>query len=95
MHFLLSAFCFLLSRRAAAGKKAGSRLYTHADLDHPQLFQLAGSLAGDFMMTYDNTEEIRAFARMHGFDTHPIAMKNTHHAAMTELIIGRCLDWLR
>jgi len=87
--------CFLDPPYTAAGKKAGARLYTHANLDHPQLFHLAGSLANDFMMTYDNTTEIHALAQMHGFDTQPVAMKNTHHAAMTELIIGRCLDWLR
>ncbi len=87
--------CFLDPPYTAAGKKAGARLYTHADLDHSELFRLAGSLAGDFIMTYDNTPEIHALAHAHGFDTQLVAMKNTHHAAMTELIIGRCLDWLR
>ena len=24
----------------------------------------------------------------------PISMKNTHHAAMTELVIGRDLEWM-
>jgi len=43
----------------AAGKKAGSRLYTHFDFDHEELFRVAESLSGDFLMTYDDTEEIR------------------------------------
>ncbi|MDQ2731547.1 MAG: DNA adenine methylase [Armatimonadota bacterium] len=79
----------------AAGKKAGSRLYTHFELDHNLLFELASILKGDFLMTYDNAEGVQTLAQRHGFDTHPIAMKNTHHTEMTELLIGRNLDWAR
>ncbi len=79
----------------AGGKRAGRRLYTHNDLDHEALFCRVSELAGDFLMTYDNVSEIRALARDYNFDTQPIAMKNTHHAAMSELLIGRCLDWIR
>jgi DNA adenine methylase len=46
-------------------------------------------------MTYSNSEEVRELAKQRGFDMQPIAMKNTHHAKMTELVIGRDLDWLR
>jgi DNA adenine methylase len=77
------------------GKKAGSRLYTHADMDHLELFRMAQTLTGDFLMTYDNTQEASDLARQHGFDTQAVAMKNTHHARLTELLIGRNLDWLR
>lgn len=79
----------------AGGKRAGSRLYTHAHLDHEALFQQAAQLAGDFLMTYDNAPELHDLARRYGFDTQLIAMKNTHHAAMTELLIGRDLRWVR
>ncbi len=34
-------------------------------------------------------------AAWHGFDTEAVAMKNTHHAKMTELLIGKNLDWMR
>ena len=34
-------------------------------------------------------------ARQQSFDTQAIPMKNTHHAEMTELLIGRDLDWAR
>ena len=78
----------------AGGKKAGSRLYNHCDLDHRALFALCADLKGDFVMTYDNAEEVRALARRHGFAAKPIPMKNTHHAPMTELVIGRHLDWM-
>jgi DNA adenine methylase len=77
------------------GKKAGSRLYTHFDLNHEELFDITSNLRGDFMMTYDNTEGVRALARRYNFDIQPVLMKNTHHAEMTELLIGRNLEWLR
>ena len=79
----------------SSGKSAGSRLYNHSQLDHERLFTLASNLAGDFLMTYDNAQEVQTLAEQHGFDTEAIAMKNTHHAKMTELLIGRNLDWIR
>lgn len=79
----------------AGDKKAGSRLYTYADLDHEQLFEISKTLRGHFLMTYDDDPHVRALARHHGFDMCVVAMKNTHHARMTELLIGRDLDWLR
>ena len=78
----------------AAGKKAGSRLYTHFELDHEELFRVTETLAGDFLMTYDDAEGVRDLARKHGFKMRTIAMKNTHHAEMKELLIGRNLDWV-
>lgn len=77
----------------AAGKKAGSRLYTHNELDHEELFRLAAMLGGDFLMTYDNAQGVCELAERHRFRTLAIPMKNTHHAAMTELLVGRDLDW--
>lgn len=79
----------------AAGKKAGKRLYAHNELDHPALFDIAATLRGDFLMTYDNASGVEALARDHSFDTYVISMKNTHHAQMTELLVGRNLDWAR
>jgi DNA adenine methylase len=79
----------------AAGKKAGSRLYAHYELDHEELFRIMKSVSGDFLMTYDDADEVREMANKHGFDTEIVAMKNTHHAEMTELLIGRSLDWAR
>ena len=79
----------------AAGKRAGSRLYTHSELDHEGLFRIAANVNGDFLMTYDDTDSVRELARQHGFDTELVAMKNTHHTKMTELLIGRDLNWAR
>jgi DNA adenine methylase len=79
----------------AGGKKAGSRLYTHFQLDHEKLFSACSELAGDFIMTYDNANEVKDLARKYDFQAKPIPMKNTHHAAMTELVIGRDLEWMK
>ncbi|HPY31663.1 MAG TPA: DNA adenine methylase [Verrucomicrobiota bacterium] len=78
----------------AGGKRAGSRLYTHSEINHEKLFSVCEKLRGDFLMTYDNAEEVRALAARHGFVVKPVAMKNTHHAEMSELLIGRNLDWI-
>lgn len=80
---------------SAAGKRAGRRLYTHFNLDHEELFRAVSQIKGDFLMTYDNAEGVRELAARHGFDTELVAMKNTHHATMTELLIGFDLNWLR
>lgn len=78
----------------AGGKKAGKRLYSYCELDHAELFKFCAGVEGDFVMTYDNAPEVIALADTQNFQTRLIPMKNTHHAAMTELVIGRDLDWL-
>lgn len=76
------------------GKRAGRRLYAHSELDHTELFTLAKTIRGDFLMTYDNASEVRGLAESHAFDTRVVPMKNTHHAKMLELLIGRDLAWI-
>lgn len=78
----------------AGGKKAGKRLYRHCELDHDRLFAACESIKGDFVMTYDNAEEVKDMARSHGFQMRLIPMKNTHHATMEELVIGKELSWM-
>ena len=78
----------------AGGKKAGKRLYKHHDLDHDRLFTVCQSLEGDFLMTYDDAEEVKELARRHGFQMRLIPMKNTHHRTMQELVIGKDLSWM-
>jgi DNA adenine methylase len=74
---------------------AGRRLYKHSSIDHEKLFDIADKLAGDFLITYDNADEIRNLAIKHGFDRENILMKSTHHIKKYELLIGRNLDWIR
>ena len=78
----------------AGGKKAGKRLYRHFSLDHERLFTLCESINGDFLMTYDNADEVKDLARKHGFQMRLIPMTNTHHATMEELVIGKDLSWM-
>ena len=73
---------------------AARRLYPHWQVDHRSLFDLLASVKGDVLLTYDNTHEIASLASEFGFETQPVAMKNTHHAKMTELLIGKDLSWL-
>lgn len=75
-------------------KKAGTRLYKYHQVDHEELFRLASRIEGDFLMTYDDAEEVRALAVKHRFETRLVTMSNTRHATMTELLIGRNLDWV-
>lgn len=74
---------------------AGRRLYAYSEVDHEELFRIASELRGDFLMTYDDAEPIRDLAARLGFDTHIVAMKNTHHRVMHELLIARSLVWAR
>jgi len=90
-----NAVFFIDPPYTAAGKKAGRRLYAHSELDHEALFETASTLRGDFLMTYDNAEGVESLARKHHFDTYAIAMKNTHHAKMTELLVSRDLSWAK
>jgi DNA adenine methylase len=74
--------------------KAGQRLYRHSDINHEALFNLVHGLNGDFLMTYDNDSKVQQLASRFNFDTKLIAMKNTHHAKKTELVIGKDLTWI-
>lgn len=65
------------------------------ELDHEALFHLTRSLTGDFLLTYDDTEEVGDLARQCHLNRERLAMKNTHHAELNELLIGRNLDWVR
>lgn len=78
----------------AGGKKAGKRLYRHCNLDHECLFSICETINGDFLMTYDNADEVKTMARQHGFQMRLIPMNNTHHATMEELVIGKELSWM-
>lgn len=80
---------------AGKGKRAGTRLYAYNELDHEKLFSIASTLKGDFLMTYDNAEGVLEFAAKFGFETQAVAMKNTHHAEMSELLVSRDLSWVK
>ena len=74
---------------------AGRRLYAHSEIDHDLLFRVVAKSKFQFLMTYDNCEAVHVLAEKYGLDTQEVAMKNTHHAVMSELLIGRDLSWSR
>lgn len=76
------------------GKRAGQRLYVHSEVDHERLFDLVSQIQGDFLMMYDNAEEVRDLVARYGFETRLIPMRNSHHVEMKELLIGNRLDWI-
>lgn len=78
----------------AGGKRAGRRLYRHSEIDHDHLFATCKSVKGNFLMTYDNADEVKVMARRYGFQMRLIPMNNTHHATMEELVIGKDLRWM-
>lgn len=71
----------------AGGKRAGTRLYTHNEIDHVNLFADVASNSGPALLTYDDQPEVRTLAKRHGFRVGNVAMKSTHHAVMRELTI--------
>lgn len=72
---------------------AGKRLYTFFDLDHAKLFEYVAQLKGRFMLTYDDTDEIRGLADRFGLLYKTIPMKTTHHLEKNEIIIADNLNW--
>ncbi len=75
--------------------KAARRLYRYFDIDHKHLFDLMSHVNGDFLMTYDEADEIRLYANIHNFEIENIPMKTTHHENKFELLISQNLEWLQ
>lgn len=72
---------------------AAKRLYDNWQIDHRRLFEVLSDVKGDFLITYDDTEEVRNLADEFGYSYDRVAMKSTHHAKKNELLISRRLDW--
>jgi len=72
---------------------AGKRLYTHFDINHEELFELASKISSDFLMTYDDTEEVRNLSKKFKLVYKQVPMRTTHNAEKFELLISKNLDW--
>jgi len=72
---------------------AGKRLYTHFDIDHEKLFEQTARLKGKFMLTYDDTAEIRQLADKYNLQYRTIPMKTTLHFEKNEIIISDNFSW--
>jgi DNA adenine methylase len=73
----------------------GRRLYRHCDIDHARLFKMVANSQCEFMMTYDNSQEIQELAKTNGFDYEEVLMQGRLNSRKSELIIGRDLAWAR
>lgn len=71
----------------AGGKKAGSRLYSHTEINHERLFDILARRGSNFLMTYDHSTEIEALIGKHNFYAVEVEMKNAHHNRLGELVI--------
>jgi len=74
---------------------AGQRLYSFHEVDHAAVFATCARVKGDVLMTYDDTEEVRALARRHQLDCALVPMKSRQHTLKDELLIGRDLSWIK
>jgi DNA adenine methylase len=72
---------------------AGKRLYTYFNIDHERLFELTAKLKGKFMLTYDDTTEIRSLANKFNLKYKTIPMKTTLHYEKNEIIISDNFTW--
>lgn len=73
----------------AGSKRAGARLYAHNAVCHRRIFEALSDSGCDFLMTYDCSPEILDLVAEHGFEAVTVAMKNTHHDRIPELVITR------
>ena len=85
----MSSFFIYPPYTAGNGKRAGTRLYAHNQLDHKKLFGLMARCKGDFLMTYDDDPYVEALADQFGFQVTRIPMKNTHHEKKFEMVISK------
>jgi DNA adenine methylase len=76
-----------------AGKKAGARLYTHAEIDHQELLRLAALATPRVVITYDDTLDVRRLACSHGYEIAVVEMATTKHTILQELILSHDLGW--
>ncbi len=72
---------------AKGGKRAGSRLYEHSQIEHERLFDMLAESDSNFLMTYDAAPEIVELVGKHGFSAVSLSMKNGHHNHLPELVI--------
>ena len=72
---------------------AGRRLYNHFEVDHRKIFELASQMNGHFLLTYDDTPEVRGWAEEFGVPYITIPMQTTHLVTKNELLISDSFNW--
>ena len=74
---------------AEGGKQAGTRLYTHNNVDHVRIFATLAESHANFLMTCDCSPQIIKLVRKHEFHATRVEMKNGRHSKIPELLITR------
>lgn len=74
---------------------SGRRLYKHFDVSPEPVFELACSIVGDFLITYEDTPEIRQLVSEHSLQSRRVWLSTAHHRKKIELLISRDLSWLK
>lgn len=72
---------------------AGRRLYNHFQVDHRRIFEIASRMKGHFLLTYDDTPEVRSWAEEFNLPFITIPMQTTHLVTKEELLISDNFDW--
>lgn len=72
---------------------AGRRLYNHFEVDHRRIFELASQMSGHFLLTYDDTFEVREWAKEYDLPFMTIPMQTTHLVTKNELLISDSFEW--
>ena len=72
---------------------AGRRLYNHYDVNHRRIFELASQMKGHFLLTYDDTLEVRQWIKEYGLSYITIPMQTTHLVTKNELLISDNFEW--
>lgn len=72
---------------------AGRRLYNHFEVNHRRIFELASRMHGHFLLTYDDTAEVRDWAEEFGLSYMRIPMQTTHLVTKKELLISDNFEW--
>lgn len=71
----------------AGGKSAGARLYRHHSIDHEKLFETIKRNPFPALITYDDSNEVRAMVARYGFRVAEVDMWSSHHKSVKELCI--------
>jgi DNA adenine methylase len=72
---------------------AGRRLYNHYEVDHHRIFEIASQMKGHFLLTYDDTSEVRGWAEEFNLPYITIPMQTTHLVTKEELLISDNFEW--
>lgn len=72
---------------------AGRRLYNHYEVDHHRIFENASRMKGHFLLTYDDSPEVRGWAEEFGLPYMTIPMQTTHLVTKEELLISDNFGW--